>query len=213
MIEGKEFDKVNEEYDNNHVQEFIICDLLNKLKPNKFTLHGYFFEMNTGDQHEKWDLNFIHIAKDRTKTRLAKIEYEFGDKQEDVWGSTFNRNIWVRGLSLLCRKKYDENFDLFLKVSPEYSSYFAVDTRNNYVTNYFEHTKDKVNHSLPYVTDNLCYSIGWEYVDKHNFMINHETKKVIRNSNICVKENGDYMSFFMFLFVKYILQIPHDKTI
>jgi hypothetical protein len=203
--ENKDYKAVGEYYTKKQETEFVMCHYLNQNLPLSLKRSGYFFEINCGNQYDTHDLILIRILPNREKKLITKIEYEIGDKQIE-WDLELPRfPIW-QALNLVTRKKYGENFSLFIKSSLTFHSLFAVDCRNNFVQNLVGKTPEVLDHSLEFETNDEFYRIYWDEVEKNLYVDNPE-KKILKNNNICISENDPkWKEFYSFLYRRFINQ-------
>ena len=180
--EDKDHKAVAEYYDEKQETEFEMCHKLNEKMPRFLRILGYFFEINCGNQYDTHDFNLIQIPPNRIKSNpLVTIEFEHGATQFE-WDNKLPKDRW-QALNLLTRKKYSENFGLFIKSSPTFNSIFAIDCRNNFVQNLVGKKPETLAHSLPFKTNDQFYRIYWKDVDKHLFVDDKENR-ILNNNNI-----------------------------
>lgn len=194
---NKDYNAVDKLYKNLNQSEFIIVNKLNSNMPNIFIRKGFLFEINIESQYAKNDINFVHISPDRKKETIVRVEFEYGEKQEE-WLDEFPKHYWNRGLSLVSRKKYGETFDLFIKSSLSFESFFAIDCKNNFIKTMFGDTEQKVAHNLGFSTNSDFFNINWNEVDKCNYSIENTT------GEICIVEKSNYKKFYGFLYHKFL---------
>jgi len=197
----KDYEKISEIAEEVKETEFHFLDILNKKISPKFK--NFKFEINE-DKYGNKDYFLLYNGK-----RVLNVEYENGITQ-NLWDNEFSDNLrwfWHYGLNLVVRKKYNKNFQLFIKSSPTYNSWFAIDTTNHFIKNY-EHTKKQ----LPKTSlrtgrrDNWVYSINWDEVGKHEFIVEKKENRinVIKNDRICLIENNDFRKFNAFFYVRFL---------
>lgn len=213
MVMNKDHKAIGELYSITQKTEFMMCHLLNKRMPTSLVERGVFFEMQTDNQYNKNDIVLIKISPERQKKLICKVEFEYGITQEN-WDfllpdfpfnpdspTSVDSPKW-NGLNLMERKQYGDTFSLFIKSSPTYKSFFAVDCRDNFVVKNFGDTKQETNHSLNMVTNNTIYKIYWGDVPKHRFMVD-ENKK-LTDGNLCIIEYDDWSIFYSFLWRRFL---------
>jgi len=187
-------------YDETQHTEFRMCHFLNKNRPMFLIDLGYCFEMEASTQYNKNDIILVQYPPDRNeKKRIIRIEYEYGLKQVK-WDLEFPRNNW-KALNLVTRKKYGENFPLFIKSSKTYNSFFAVDCRNKFVQQF---DIEKLPYNLDFETDDLFYRIYWHEVAQHQYIDDKKTKKLV-NGNICLIEFNLWETFYHFLWQRFLI--------
>ena len=197
---NKDFDKISELYEKLQKEEINIVRILNKNMPSYLYSNGVVFEIQSESQFNKYDLILKIITSKRNRIFSFRIEYEIGYNQEE-WESEFDNYLqykWHRGLSLLTRKKYNKNFDLFIKSSKTFNSLFAIDVRNDFLKQ-FEKNKKKIKHNLGFNTNNEFFSINWKNVFNNKFSIKNGI-----NKPIFLMENGNYKEFFQFLYIRFL---------
>lgn len=199
---NKNYREVNKYYNDNQEYEFLMCFYLNKNLPQKMVKTGFSFEVQTDGKYNKHDINLIKINPNRDeKEVVARIEYEYAATQ-DCWDFELPRDKWS-ALNLITRKDYDNNFDIFLKSSPTFNSFFAIDCRNKFISGNFSNIEKIENHSLSFETNDDFYRIYWDDVSKHEYLID-KTNKKLKNGNICIIEHSDYSHFYRFLWTRFI---------
>lgn len=200
--DNKDYKAVGELYDQKQETEFLMCHYLNQNLPLSLKRSGYFFEVNVGNQYNKHDLFLIKILPNREVKFITKIEYEYGANQEE-WDLELPRLKW-QALNLMTRKKYGENFSLFIKSSPTFNSIFAIDCRNNFVQNLVGANPEIIKHNLGFNTDDEAFRIYWDDVDK-NLYIDDKEKRILNNNNICISENDPkWKIFYSFLWRRFL---------
>ena len=200
--ENKDYKAVGKFYDKEQESEFLMCHRLNENLPLSLKRNGYFFMVNTGNQYNTHDLVLVKILPSRQVEIIVKIEYEIGAKQIE-WDELLPRDSW-QALNLSTRKKYGENFDLFIKSSLTLNSLFAIDCRGNFVQNLVGKNPETLKHNLGFETDDQFYRIYWEDVDK-NLYVDNKEKKILNNNNICISENdSQWKIFYSFLWRRFI---------
>jgi len=201
--ENKDYKAVGEYYSKKQESEFLMCHYLNQNLPLALRRKGYFFEVNVGNQYDTHDLILVQILPNREKRKIIDIEYEIGDKQIE-WDFELPKfPIW-KALNLATRKKYGENFSLFIKSSLTYNSLFAIDCRDNFVQNLVGKNPEKLEHSLDFETDDEFYRIYWDDVAKNLYVDDKETKQ-LKNNNICICENdARWQNFYKFLYRRFL---------
>jgi len=202
-VENKDREGVSKLYDEAQAEEFMMCHLLNEHLPKELRHKGYFFEMQSnGNQYSHHDLEFVKIGEDRSRTLIAKIEFEYGKMQTD-WDYTMPRKRWY-GINLLTRKDYGINFDLFIKSSPTFNSFFAVDCRDGYMEKHFLRTIDSHSSSVGITTNERKFEIPWSMVETHQFKFDN-VKKKIEDKNFClVEDTDDWRLFYRFLWKRFL---------
>ena len=204
-VENKDFNNIDKYYNEIQETEFIICKLLNSKSIGNNIFNEYFFEINTGDQYAHHDLELIKITPDRQRIVKARIEFEYAEKQK-YWDYSLPRTYW-HGINLLTRKKYGENFDIFLKVSPTYNSVFAIDCRNDFIKKNFINSIATNNSNMDMKTNEEKYEILWDDIDKYLFktrIINGKTK-IVQNGNICLVENdNNWLLLYRFIYYRFL---------
>ena len=182
-IEGNDYEKVDELYQNVQHTEFQMVHNLN-LRPYAWICAGLVFEIRASHLHGQFDAMLCWIKKNREKKVILKIELEYGKNQED-WDSDIPKAKWWRGISLVKRKHYDV-CDLFVKMSPTYNSIILVDTRDGFVLN--NSVSGITQHNLGFTTNNQCHELTWETVDKNKFII--AGGSIYQDGNIFLVEKG-----------------------
>jgi hypothetical protein len=171
--------------------------------PLQLKLNGYFFEINVGNQYDTHDIVLVRILPNRVKEIIIRIEFEIGDKQLE-WDNELPKfPIW-QAINLVTRKKYGENFELFIKASLTLNSLFAIDCRDNFVQNLVGKNPETLKHSLGFETNDEFYRIYWDDVDKHKY-IDIPEKKILKNNNICISENDPkWKIFYSFIWRRFL---------
>ncbi|MFW6219292.1 MAG: hypothetical protein ACOC33_00360 [bacterium] len=198
----KDYKAISELYDENHKYEFLIRSKLQKNMPKWFIEHGYEFQHNKNN-YDKYDLEFIKYNSNREIIKVCDIELEIGNNQ-NFWNKETNvlRSKWPRGISLLDRKKYGLNFQIFMKFSTTLKSSIIIDVRDNFIySNNFKTSNE--NHNLDFETNNRFISIPWNFIDNNLFKIKNSGKK-ISNKKILLIENDEYSLFYIFLYFHFI---------
>lgn len=199
---NKDYKAVGKYYDEKQETEFIMCHYLNQNMPLSLKRNGYFFEVNIGNQYDTHDIILVRILPNREKKILIRIEFEFGANQ-DLWNLEIPRYKW-EALNLMTRKKYGENFDLFIKSSLTFNSIFAIDCRNNFVQKLVGDNPEITPHSLTFETDDEVYRLYWKYVDD-NLYVDDKEKRTLNNNNICISENDpQWKIFYSFLWRRFL---------
>jgi hypothetical protein len=132
---------------------------------------------------------------------VIKIEYEYGAKQND-WDFEIPRTSW-QALNMLTRKKYGENFPLFIKSSPTFRSFFAIDCRNNFVQE--NSVIEILKYNLDFETDNEFYRIYWDNVDKNKCVVGEK----FVDKNICLVEDDNWVVFYRFLWNRFLKEFEN----
>jgi hypothetical protein len=187
-VEGKEYEKVNELYQNVQHTEFLTVYNLNRSMPYAWICAGLIFEIRASHQYGHFDAMLCWIKENREKKIIIKIELEYG-KNQDKWNWNTDlpsRTDWHRGISLLTRKDYD-GCQLFVKMSPTYNSIILVDTRNKFVDN--NTTIDTTPLTIGMETDKECHIFNWDTVDKNKVIT--MGNGIIQDGNIFLLEMGN----------------------
>jgi hypothetical protein len=193
--ENKDYEAVEEYYNETHSSEFVMCHKLNHILTIYLKEAGYFFEINTEGQYAKNDINFVRVLPNRIKKLIARVEFEYGKNQRG-WNYEIPWEHW-NALNLVTRKKYGENFDLFIKSSPTYNSIFAIDCRDGFIQNIFPTIYKDQNHNLDFETDDDMYKIMREDVFRHLY-------NSVNNKNICIIQFDQWFEFNQFLLDRFI---------
>jgi len=223
-MENKDYASVGRYYNKYQPEEHLTIGKLNatlfQFYP-EFVRAGVFFriqsvsdENTTDNQYKKFDCQLVWITPERNEKILAIGELEYGADQMkkelrekmSEWNNKFPKNRWYC-ISLLERKKYDENFHFFLKVSPTRNSAFIIDTRDNFVTKNMTNNYNMENDSTneKFNTDKGRYEFNWECVDKNTMLFKKEGDllKVAENGNICLIEDDYWKKLHRFLAHKF----------
>jgi len=206
-MNNKDYNEISKLYNSVQKTEFVICKLLNSKTIGKKIFNDYFFEIQTNDKYAHHDLELVKITPDRKRIIISKIEYEYAELQNE-WESELPRNIW-HGINLMTRKKYGENFDLFIKSSKTYNSLFIIDCRNNFIQNNFSDYIRENNSKRGFITNEEKYEINWSILDKHLFKIKekpgNQKYKITNNGNICLIENDpNWKLLYLFLYHRFL---------
>lgn len=205
-IQGKNYVEVGKYAKKYIPTEHKVVNILNseifKYYPIFSKLNVFFRSHKKEDQYKTFDCELIWIKPNGEETIIAKGELEYGadqnrhDDDERNWDNAFPREHWYC-LSLLSRKKYDKNFEFFLKVSPTYKSAFVVDTRDDFVLKNkdaeYPMKRDSTNER--FTTNNMRTAFNWDTVDNNKMLfeykintINKKIIKVKKNANFCLME-------------------------
>lgn len=201
--ENKNYSAVNQLYSEKQETEFLICHYLNQNMPLKMKKDGFFFEVNSGNQYDTHDLNLIKISPDRIKSEpIITIEYEYGANQNE-WDLTIPRHKW-QALNLMVRKKYGQNFSLFIKSSPTFNSLFAIDCRDNFVQKLVGKNIEVIDHNLDFETDDEAFRIYWDDVDKNTY-VDDDKSRELKNNNIClIEDDPRWKLFYRFIWRRFL---------
>jgi len=184
-IEGKDYERVNELYQTVQYTEFLTVYNLNRYLPYAWICAGLVFEIRPSKQYGKFDAMLCWIKPNRDKRIIVKIELEFGKNQVN-WDTDIPRTDWWRGISLMKRKHYDV-CDLFIKISPTYNSAILVDTRNDFIQK--NSVSGITQHNLGFVTNDQCYELTWDTVEKNKFIVVEDN--IYQYGNIFLLEKGN----------------------
>ena len=211
-MEKKNYAEVNKHHEKYQPEEHLIVSYLNRAMLTHypaFVRAGVVFRVQSKEnQFAKFDCQLIWINAERGVTILATGELEFGADQmrfdDDTRNWEYEFPKWAWGcLSLLMRKKYGENFQFFLKVSPSYSSAFVVDTRNDFVgtTRDAEEEMERDSTNDQFDTNKWRYAFNWDTVDKHKFTC--KDNKIVDRGNICLMEWDRWKDIIVFFSSKF----------
>lgn len=189
----KDYKAVDELYNEIQSTEHRYVHIANQYRPNIWINNGFIFEINHTGKFAKHDINLVHISANRVKSVIARIEFEYGKNQHD-WDYEIPWKEEVKGnwtaINLMFRKKYGENFDVFVKASPTYRSFFLIDCRDDFVKRITENQISQVNHNLGFETNDEIYRLEYNVVQKNIFYDNPKLKKW--GGDICVSEDNEY---------------------
>ena len=193
---------IREYYKTTQKTEFRMCHFLNKNMPLALVDLGYFFEIEANTQYTKNDIVLVQYPPDRAERNIiVKVEYECGMNQTE-WDFELPRFKW-QALNLMTRKKYGETFELFIKSSRTFNSFFAIDCREGFVQKNFGGDTEDINHNLEFETNKKAYRIYWHELPKHQYIDDKSNKKLV-NANICIIEDNLWSSFYGFLWRRFL---------
>jgi hypothetical protein len=217
--EKKNYKEVEREFQENAPNEYRTVKIVNKMMlkyyPEFINLGVIFRGQPYENRFDKFDCKLVWI-KDGKEIILALGELEYGKDQNRYdepwknWNRAFPVDFWYC-VSLLSRKKYDNNFQFFLKVSPTFKSAFVFDTRNNFVSenkdDEYEMPNDSINEQ--YDTNKWRIAFNWDTVRKHQIEFEHkrdsgkDVVKIKKDGNICLMEYeywNEIIAFFAYKF-------------
>jgi hypothetical protein len=215
----REVEKYFEKYSPN---EYRTVELLNskmlKFYPEFVNVGVSFRGQPVENRFNTFDCKLVWINPNDSKEIILAIgELEYGatlmryNKPWKNWNYEFPVDFWYC-VSLLSRKKYDENFQFFLKVSPSYKSAFVIDTRNNFVSKNQDKEYDMLNDSTneQFDTNKGRIPLSWDTVRKNQVEFEHKKNKngrdvvkIKKDGNICMMEYeywDEILAFFAYKF-------------
>ncbi|MFA5366526.1 MAG: hypothetical protein WC333_01190 [Dehalococcoidia bacterium] len=219
--EEKDYEAVNEYFEKYSPKEYETVRVLNLMMkryyPNFVSAGVSFRGQPPENRFDRFDCKLIWINEKNEEILLALGELEYGadqmrfDEDWKNWNNAFPVNHWYC-VSLLSRKKYDENFVFFLKVSPSFKSAFVVDTRNDFVSKNmdkeYEMPRDSTNDRFP--TNKMRKHFNWETVRKNQMIFKRVTNKngniditIEKDGNFCLMEYEYWYEIIAFFAYKY----------
>jgi len=216
----KDYKAVGEHFKKYCEAEYHTIDLLNekmlKCYPEFVDTGVSFFGKKIEDQYNRFDCRLIFTKPNGKKVIIVRGELEYGadqmrhDEAWRNWDYEFPVNYWYC-VSLLSRKKYDENFQFFLRVSPSFKSAYVIDTRNNFVSKNQDKEYDMLHDSTneQFDTNKGRIPLSWETVRKNQMEFDHnrstgkDVVKIKNDGNICMMENeywNEIIAFFAYKF-------------
>ena len=169
--------------------------------PRFLVEQGIVFEIQTSNQYNKNDIVLVKITPDRQKILITKVEFEYGANQEE-WDFEFPLHKW-QALNLVTRKNYGETFELFIKSSRTFNSFFAIDCRDRFVQKNFGAKPETLPHNLGFETNDEFYRIYWKDATNNRYR-DRKGEKILDNGNICMIEDNLWDEFYSFLWRRFL---------
>jgi hypothetical protein len=219
--EPKDYNAVNEyfkKYSPKEYQTVRVLNLMTKKHYPNFVSAGISFRGQPPENRfDRFDCKLIWTNEKNEEILLALGELEYGADQMRHneawrnWDNAFPIDHW-HCVSLLSRKKYDENFVFFLKVSPSFKSAFVVDTRDDFVSknmdSEYEMPRDSTNDRFR--TNKWRKAFNWDTVRKNQMVFKYvknkdgkDVTKVEKDGNFCLMEYEYWNEVIAFFAYKY----------